>query len=92
MDVLVQQRKHLRLLKRAHTPRRRCHEHPHALFAPHGIFGRAAGIAARGTQNVELLASPGQFVFKEIAQQLHGHVFESQRWAIGKGLQIQPLF
>ena len=60
------------------------HEHPHALLATHGVFGRTTGVAAGGAQNVELLATPSQLVFKQMAQQLHGHVFKSQSRSVGQ--------
>ena len=45
----------------------------------------------RGGMDVELLAPAAQFVLEQIAQQLHGHVFEGQRGAVGKGLQIKTI-
>ena len=85
------QAEHLRLLKGAHAPVRAEHEHANALLAAHGVFGGAAGVAAGGTQDVELLAAAAQFVLEQVAQQLHGHVFESQRGAVGQGFQIKAV-
>ena len=84
VDVGILQTEHLRLLKRAHPPMRAGHEHPHALLATHGVFGRTTRVAAGGAQNVELLATPSQLVFKQMAQQLHGHVFKSQSRSVGQ--------
>ncbi len=53
----VLQTEHLRLLEGAHAPVGAGHEHAHALFAAHGVFGRAAGVAAGGAQDVRA-ASP----------------------------------
>jgi hypothetical protein len=83
------QAEHLRLLERAHAPVRAGHEDAHTLLAAHGVFGRAAGVAAGGAQDVELLAAAGQFVFEQVAQQLHRHVLEGQRGAIGQGFEQQ---
>jgi hypothetical protein len=87
MNILVHQTEHLRLLKRAHAARRRGHKHPHALFAAHCIFSRTASVARRSAKNVQLLAFARQLVFKQITQQLHRHIFESQRGAVGQRLQ-----
>ena len=92
MNVLVHQTEHLRLLKRAHAAIRRGHEHTHAFFATHGIFGRAAGVAAGGAENVEFFTAPRQFVLKQVAQQLHRHVFKGQRGSVRQRLQVQARF
>ncbi len=91
VDVLVHQAEHLRLLKRAHAAMGAEHEHAHAFFAAHGVFGRAAGVAAGGAQDVELFAAAGQLVFKQVAQQLHGHVLEGQRGAVGQGFEVKAV-
>ena len=85
VDVLVLQAEHLRLLERAHAPVRRGHKNAHAFFAAHGVFGGAAGVAAGRAQNIQLFATPGQFVLEQVAEQLHRHVFERQRRAVGQG-------
>jgi hypothetical protein len=59
VDVVVLQAEHLRLLERAHAAVRAGHEDAHALLAAHGVFGRAAGVAAGGAQDVELLRRGG---------------------------------
>ena len=92
MDVVIKQAKHLRLLKRTHAPIRAGHEHAYAFFTTHRILCRTSRIATGGAEYIEFLAPPRQFVFKQIAQQLHGHVFESQRRAVGQRLQVQALF
>ena len=65
------------------------HENPHPFFTAHGVFGRTARVARCRAQNVELFATPRQLVFKQVAQQLHGHVLEGQGGAVGQGFQIQ---
>ena len=55
VDVGVLQAEHLRLLERAHAAVRAQHEHAHALLAAHRVLGRAAGVAAGRTQDVERL-------------------------------------
>ncbi len=57
VDVLVLQAEHLRLLEGAHAAVRAGHEHADALLAAHGVFGRAAGVAAGGAQDVQLVAT-----------------------------------
>ena len=89
VDVGVQQAEHLRLLERAHAPVRAGHEDAHALLAAHGVFGRAAGVAAGGAQDVELFAAARQFVLEQVAQQLHRHVLEGQRGAVGQGFEVE---
>ena len=88
-DVFVLQTEHLRLLEGAHAAFGRQHENANTFFAAHGVFSCAASVAAGGTQDVELFSAPCQFVFKEVAEQLHRHVLESQRRAIGQFLQIK---
>ena len=92
MDVVIHQAEHLRLLERAHAPGGAGHENPHAFFAAHGVFSGAAGVAAGGAKNVQLFAATCKFVFKQIAQQLHGHVFERQRGAIGQSFEKHAIF
>ena len=92
VDVLVHQAEHLRLLERAHAAVRAGHEHAHALFATHGVFGCAAGVATGRAKNIQLFTTARQLVFKQIAQQLHGHVFECERRAIRQRLDPQAIF
>ena len=68
---------------------RREHENVHAALAAHGVFSRRTGIARRRAKDIELFALVFQHVFKEIAEQLHGHVFEGQRRAVGQLEQPQ---
>ena len=84
VDVGVLQAEHLCLLEGAHAAVWAGHEDAHALFATHGVLCGAAGVATGGAQNVELFAAAGQFVFEQVAQQLHGHVLERQSRAIGE--------
>ena len=46
--------------------------------------GSATRIAGSRSQNIQLLIFSEQFIFKQIAQQLHRHVFESQGRPIGQ--------
>ena len=96
VDVGVLQAEHLRLLEGAHAPVRAEHEHADAALAAHGVFGGAAGVAAGGAQDVELRALAAvfarQLVFKQVAQQLHGHVFEREGGAVGQGFEIKAFF
>jgi hypothetical protein len=73
-------------------PVRRGHEDPHALLAAHRVFGGAAGVAGGRAQDVQLLAAAAQFVLEQVAQQLHRHVLEGQRRAVGQGFQHDALF
>ena len=88
-NVGVLQAKHLRLLKRTHAAMRADHEHPNATFAAHGVFSGAAGVATGCPQDIERGATACQFVFKQLAKQLHGHVFKGQRRPVGQTQQVQ---
>ena len=88
-NIFVLQAVHLRGLKTAHFAFRREHEYLHVFLATHGIFRCAAGIARSRTQNIQMLPATRQNVFKQIAEQLHRHVFERQRRAIGQFEQRQ---
>ena len=91
VNVVVQQAEHLRLLEGAHAPVGAGHENANTFFAPHGVFRCTSSVAAGSAKNIELLAAARQLVLKEVAQQLHGHVFEGQCGAVGQGLQIQTV-
>ena len=58
VDVGVRQRKHLRLLERAHPVLGRQHEDIDAALAPHRVFGGGARIAGRRAQDVERASHP----------------------------------
>ena len=88
-DVVIEQRKHLGRLERTHPANRREHDNPNALFAPHRIFGGAPGIATGRTENVQHLTALGHHPFEEVAQQLHRHVFKSQRGSFRELEQMQ---
>ncbi len=68
------------------------HEHTYTALSPHRVFGCAACIARRGSQNIQCLTSASQLVLKQIAKQLHGHVFKSQRWAVRQALNVEAVF
>ena len=87
VNVFIEQAEHLRLLKRTHSAKRAGHKDSHAFFTAHGVLSSTARVARGGAQNVEFCIAPGQFVFKQVTQQLHGHVFESQSWAIGQSFK-----
>ncbi|MNU74196.1 hypothetical protein D3C71_636930 [compost metagenome] len=89
VDIRVLQAEHLRRLEGAHFLVRRQHEDADALLAAHRVFGRAARVARRGAKDIEFGARLGQGVFKQIAQQLHGHVLEGQGRAVRQCLQHQ---
>ena len=92
MDVFVLQAEHLRLLEGAHAAVRAGHEDAHALFAAHGVFGCTAGVAAGGAQDVELFTAALELVLEQVTQELHGHVLEGQRGAVGQGFEPQAVF
>ena len=83
-NIRILQAEHLCLLELAHAAMWAGHEHANTFFAAHRIFSGAAGVARGGAQNIQLCRAAVQFIFKQVAQQLHGHVFESQRGAIGQ--------
>ena len=90
VDIGVLQAEHLGLLKRAHPAMRAGHEDPDPFFTAHGVFGRAAGVTRGGAQNIEFLSPASQLIFKQMTQQLHGHVFERQGGAVGEGQDKHP--
>ena len=69
----------------------RGHEDAHALLAAHRVFGRAAGVAGGRAQDVQLFAAARQFVLEQVAQQLHRHVLEGQRRAVGQGFEVDAV-
>ena len=86
VDIRILQAEHLRLLERAHATVRAEHEDIDAAFAAHRIFGGAAGIARGRAEDIQCLAAAPQFVFEQVAQQLHRHVLEGQRRAVRQRL------
>ena len=86
VDILVHQTEHLRLLEGAHATLWAGHEDAHAALSAHGVLGRAASVATGCAKNVQRFATARQLVFKQIAEQLHRHVLERQRWAVGQSL------
>ena len=89
VDVVVHQAEHLRALEGTHPAGRREHEHAQVLAAAHGVFGGAAGIPRGGTDDVQPAVLFEQRVLEQPAQQLHGHVLEGQRGAVGELLDVQ---
>jgi hypothetical protein len=89
-DVLILQAEHLRGLEAAHLAVRRQHEDADTLLAAHRIFGRAAGVAGGRAEDVQLGMLARQGVLEQVAQQLHRHVLEGQRRAVGQRLQDEP--
>jgi hypothetical protein len=83
-DVVVLQRIHLRALEGAHLAVRRQHEHAHAVLAAHRVFGRRAGVARGGAEDVDGLATLREHVLEQVAEQLHRHVLEGERRAVGQ--------
>ena len=86
VNVGIEQAEHLRLLKRAHSALWAGHEDTHPFFAAHGVLGGTACVPRCGAKDIEFSISPSEFVLKQVAKQLHGHVFEGQCGAVGEGL------
>jgi hypothetical protein len=86
------QTEHLRLLEGAHAAVGRGHEHAHTLLAAHRVLGGAAGIAAGRAEDVELRAAAAELVLEQVAQQLHRHVLEGERGAVGQRLEVHAVF
>ena len=84
VDVRVLQRIHLRALERAHLAVRRQHEHADAALAAHRVFGSGAGIAGSRAEDVQLVVLLCQRILEQVAEQLHRHVLERQRRAVGE--------
>eukprot|EP01022_Parablepharisma_sp_SALTPOND_P029697 TRINITY_DN743_c1_g3_i1.p1 TRINITY_DN743_c1_g3~~TRINITY_DN743_c1_g3_i1.p1 ORF type:complete len:1024 (-),score=374.04 TRINITY_DN743_c1_g3_i1:652-3723(-) len=90
-DVGILQAEHLGRLEGAHLLVRRQHEDTDALLAAHGVFGGTASVTRGGADDVQFRALLGQRVLEQVAQQLHGHILEGQRGAVGQALQHQLL-
>ena len=65
------------------------HEDAHTFLAAHRVLGGRTGVARGRAQDVQSLATPRQFVLEQVTQQLHRHVLEGQRRAIGQGFDVQ---
>ena len=78
VNVVVLQRVHLGTLEVAHAAMWRQHEYGDAFFASQSIFGSRTGIARSCTQNIQAGSTLFKHVFEDLAQKLHGHVFEGQ--------------
>ena len=59
------------------------------VFAEHGVFGRAAGIARSCAEDVDFGVRPLQGVLEQVAEQLHRHVLEGQRRPVGQPQDVQ---
>ena len=89
-NVRIRQGIHLRALKGAHATVGRKHEDAHIVLAAHRIFRRRTGVARGRTEDVDGLAALVQHILEQVAQQLHGHVLEGQRRAVGQFQQVEP--
>ncbi len=83
-DVRVLQRIHLRALEAGHLAVRRQHEHADAALAAHRVFGGGAGVAGSRAEDVQLVMLFRQRILEQVAEQLHRHVLERQRRAVGQ--------
>ncbi len=88
----VLQRIHLGALEGAHLAVRREHEDLDVVLAAHGVFGRRTGVAGGGAEDVDRLAALVEHVLEQVAEQLHGHVLEGQRRAVGQFLRVEAVF
>ena len=84
VNIWVIKAKHLGLLEGGHAASGGQHEHGNAGAAAHGVLRCGPRIPRGGTQDVERFAAPGEFVFKKLAEQLHGHVFKRGGGAFGQ--------
>ena len=91
-DVGIGQRIHLGALEGAHLAVRREHEDLDVMLAPHRVLGGGAGIAGGGAEDVDRLAALVQHVLEQVAEQLHRHVLEGERRAVGQFLRVQAIF
>ena len=91
-DVVVLQAIHLGALEGGHFAIGREHEHVDAAFTAQGVFGGGACVAAGCAEDVERLVFFGEHVFEGVAQELHRHVFEGERGAVGQGLDFDTVF
>ena len=55
------------------------------------LDSRRTGVARRGADDGDPLAPPGQFMVEQTAQQLEGHVLESQRGPVEKLQQVDTI-
>ena len=90
-DVRIIQAEHLRLLEWGHAPSRGEHEHANTISATHRVLGCGTGITAGGTEDIDGLPTPTQLVFKQLTQQLHGHILEGCRRPLGEVTDVEIL-
>ncbi len=91
-NVLILQGIHLSFLEFAHAAGWRKHEDLNAFTAFHSVFGCAAGISARGAENIQAGFFAGEHKLKERTQVLHRHVFKGERRTVGKLENAEVIF
>src|SRR5205807_5381940 len=89
VDVGALQRVHLRGLEGAHAAVRGQHEHLNAALAAQRVLRRRAGVAGRRAQDIKSRVFSFENRFKEIAEQLHGDVLESERRPVGQAQKMK---
>jgi hypothetical protein len=82
VDVRVGHRGHLQFLHRGDLAVRMEDEDVDAALAAHPVDRRAAGVTGGGAEDVHVAAALAEQVFKEVAEQLQGHVLEGQGRAV----------
>ena len=90
-DVRVVETEHLRLLERAHAAVRAEHEDLDAGLAAHRVLGRRTGITGGRAEDVQFGVVTSQRVLEEVADQLHRHVLEGERGAVGQALEVHAV-
>lgn len=70
----------------------RQHKNTNPFFTTHGIFRTGARIARCCTENIKCYTRLSQCIFKQIAEQLHGNILESQRRPIRQGQNMESGF
>ena len=78
MHVVVSDGCHLQFLQRTHATLGIHNKDVDIFLSANTIYRRATGIATSRTQNIQALASLTKHVFKQLAQKLQSHIFESQ--------------
>ena len=82
-DVVVEEGEHLGALEGGHASGGGEHDDGKSGAAAQRVFGGGAGVAGGGTHDSQPVAAAGELIFEEFAEELHRHVFEGGRGAVG---------
>lgn len=76
-------------LERGHAAGGGEHDDGETLSASQCVLGGGAGVTGGGADDGEPVAAAGKLVFEELAEELHRHVLEGGRGAVGEVGEVQ---